>query len=102
MSSNVQNDRLRLVCKVKNFELEVYIRNSLGDQQIRCLIPYPKPSCFAYNGDVTQNLSSNITVWTLAEDLRRDHRVNGKWSCSHGTNNERATVSVNIQGPKGT
>lgn len=102
ISTKVKNSRFQLACKVKHLELEVYITDPLGIQQSRCLIPYPKPSCDASYGDVVQNLSSNITVLTLGEDLKKYQQLNGKWSCLHGTNNERANIDVSIQGTKGT
>ncbi|CAC5374571.1 unnamed protein product [Mytilus coruscus] len=100
MSTKIRNDRLQLVCKVNHLELEVYIRDPLGDQKTRCVIPNPKPECFTYDGDATQSLSSNMTVLTLNKNSTNNHRVNGEWSCLHGTYNERATAIVNIQGKK--
>lgn len=104
MSTKIQNNKLQLVCNVKHLELEVHIQDPFEDEQSRCLIPYPKPSCFAFNGDVTQNVSSNMTVFMLNEDLRYTHRfndVNGEWSCFHGSKNEKATALVNIRGTRG-
>lgn len=102
MSTKVQNGRFQLACKVKHLELEVYITNPLGIQQSRCLIPYPKPLCDASNGDAVQILPSNLTVLTLGEDYKIHHRLNGKWTCFHGTNNERASIDVTNQRTKGT
>ncbi|VDI35981.1 Hypothetical predicted protein [Mytilus galloprovincialis] len=100
ISSKVQNGRFQLACKVKHLELEVYFRDPIGTQQSRCLIPYPKPLCDASNGDAVQFLPSNLTVLTLREDFKKYHRLNGKWTCLHGTNNERATIDVYNQGIK--
>ena len=62
------------------------------DRQIQgyCTLPFPEPQCYSFNRRTHLIQNKNVTKLTV---IGIDSKINGLWSCHHGTNIDE---SVNI------
>lgn len=94
---SLYSDQLRIACKADKIVFSVTIYNPYGVEVAHCLLPYPKPTCFSNvkKGAITQDISTGETVYYVQRDLH-DYLLNGEWRCVHGSQNENASVDVEV------
>lgn len=92
-------NHLVLTCKVDDLHQIVLIDDNFDKEQGYCLSPHPKSSCRNEydNGTIYQNLNLNETIFSVRGII--DSRVNGNWTCRHGTSKDKVTVEVTIPVP---
>lgn len=97
----LKRDILKIICKVDDLHLPVYLFNNFGTEIARCIIPFPFPSCTTTLNDTTtveQNAYTNETiVWVRG---RIDQSINGNWSCQHGYGRKKYKADIEINIPK--
>lgn len=93
---SVNQTILTFRCRVHQLRFSVMIVNQYHNAQGYCLHPLPVPQCVSYhkNTTITQNASTNVTSLVVKGLI--DNKVNGQWSCLHGTNREEAIVDVTV------
>lgn len=81
-----------MICKVSNLEHIVYINNQFNKEVGDCY----SNLCDSYqqNASIIQILESNETIYTVNGQI--DKKVNGNWTCRHGTNLQIAQVEVTV------
>lgn len=89
-------DELNLICKINNLHLLVLIDDPSGSTRADCYPDTEHTTCESYyeNESITQNMTTKEIVYTVHGKI--DHRLNGKWSCRHGTRLNVATVEVTV------
>lgn len=94
---------LKIICKVDDLNLPVFIINNFDKEIARCSIPFPAPHCVPTFNDTTvhQNINTNETIVVVRG--RIDNSISGNWSCHHGygRNNYKAGIEINIPKLKG-
>lgn len=84
-------------CRVNDLHLQVKFFNKFNSELAYCSFPIRdsnETSCYSYfiNSTIVQDLKTNSTMLTVRGQI--DKRINGVWSCQHGTNISQATVNV--------
>lgn len=99
---SVNEKTLTLRCKVDQLRFKVKIVNQFHNALGYCLHPVPVPHCFPFykNSSITQNASTNVT--SLIVEGLINTKINGQWSCVHGTNLDAAIVNVTVRNFKET
>ncbi|CAG2198223.1 unnamed protein product [Mytilus edulis] len=89
-------EKISFKCKVNALLFTVKFFNQLHQEQAYCASPIPHVLCFPLlsNSNITQDVVHNITILTL--ERRIDDRINGAWTCCHGTNVDKAVVNVTV------
>lgn len=89
-------DKLILVCKVDDLHNWVFIDDPFGSRRADCFPAIDDSSCDSYktNESITQNLTTHEIIYTVHGGI--NNRLNGNWSCRHGTNLHVATVEVTV------
>lgn len=84
-------------CRVDDLIFQVKFLNKFNSELAHC--PFPirdsnETSCYSYfiNSTIVQDLKTNTTTLTVRGQI--DKRINGEWSCQHGTNISQAIVNV--------
>lgn len=89
----VTKTELILTCKIDFLHLGVFVDDPFGKTQAECFPPIPY-ECEAYysNGSIIHNQWTKETIFKLIGNI--DHRINGNWTCRHGTSKDTATAHV--------
>lgn len=96
MEWRISVDELTLICKIEHFHLLVLIDDPSGSTRADCYPDTEHTTCESYyeNESITQNPKTKEIVYTVHGKI--DHRLNGNWSCRHGTRLNVATVEVTV------
>lgn len=88
--------KLTLVCKVDGLHLSVFIDDPLGHRRADCFLYKDEALCDAYykNESITQNPRTHEIVYTWHGQI--DNKLNGNWTCKHGSSRDVATVEVTV------
>lgn len=91
-------DKLTLVCKIDNRHLSVFIDDPIGSTRADCFPGRDDYLCDSYyqNESISQNSKTNEIIYTVHR--RINQKINGNWSCRHGTSHDEATVEVTVLG----
>lgn len=91
----VTKTELSLTCKIDSLHLGVFVDGPFGKTQAECFPPIPY-ECEAYyrNGSIMHNQWTKETIFTLSGKI--DHRINGNWTCRHGTSKDKAIAHVQL------
>lgn len=92
----VKNNSLILTCKIPNLKFSVYLLDPLNNEQGYCFTPIPHINCYSHfqNVSIFQSTETNETVFILTGKINQ--RLNGNWTCEHGTRIESRTVEVTL------
>lgn len=97
----VQHNQITFICKIDKLQHPVHFYDNYEREIAYCNIPNPRPECTSLPKQhknvtvtVTQNPYKLETV--LIVNGKIDQRLNGNWSCRHGTNLFEADVEINI------
>lgn len=95
----VRRSTLDLSCIVNKLHSRVEFYNQ--DKQIQgyCILPFPEPQCYSFNRRARLIQNKNVTTLTV---IGINSKINGLWSCHHGTNIGESAVNisvVDVQGP---
>lgn len=92
----VKNNSLILTCKIPNLKFSVYLYDPWNNEQGYCFTPIPTIKCHPHfqNVSIYQNRETNETVFTLTGNINQ--RLNGNWTCKHGTRIDSRTVEVTL------
>lgn len=84
------------MCKVDNLKWKVEFRNQFGIELAYCLNPLPDSRCISHydNCTITQDIKRNITTLEIKGHV--DSKINGVWTCNHGTKLGHDTAYVII------
>lgn len=86
-------------CRVDDLIFQVKFFNKFNSELAYCLFPIrnlneTRCSSHFINSTIVQDLKTNTTMLTVRGQI--DKRINGVWSCKHGTNISQATVNVTV------
>lgn len=88
----VSFNSLTLNCKVNSWNHRIFIDNQFGIAVADCIPSF----CDSYhpNASINQLLASNEVIYTVSG--RIDKRINGNWTCRHGSKFKLAKVEVTV------
>lgn len=88
------NFNLTLSCIADNLEHKVTFYDYLNIEQAFCIVSFPDPICHSYleASDIRQNLTTNETIFVI-QNVSKEYKA-GRWTCSHGSNNEEAMTDI--------
>ena len=92
----VSDKKLTLICKVQKFFFQAFIKDPFGNVQGDCLPPIKTVDCKARykNGTIDLNLENNEMTFIVKGDINQ--KVNGNWTCQHGSRKDVAHVEVTV------
>lgn len=92
----VKNGSLVLTCKISNLVWPVSLYDTLDKEQGFCAHPIPVVKCYPLykNVSIHQNRKTNETIFNVTGPL--DQRLNGNWTCRHGSRAEYVTTEVTL------
>lgn len=93
---SAMKNEITFKCRVNALSWQVKFFNQFHKEQAYCMSPIPFSHCFSLstNCTITQDAQHNITMLTVRG--RIDKRINGGWTCYHGTNVDNAVVNVTV------
>lgn len=96
LTVEVRKETIILKCKVNRLHFPVSFFNPAKKEEGYCLAPLPFPKCFSIDihNAISQDRQTNTTILTINRKI--GSRDNGPWTCSHGTNRDRAVVNVTV------
>lgn len=94
------NKKLTLTCKIPDIRLRVFIYGPSGNTQAVCIPPYPF-DCEPYykNGSMSYNTITNEIRFIVQGESGQ--KIEGNWTCRHGTRRDISTVFVSTLGSTG-
>lgn len=92
----LENSNLVLTCRIPNLILSVHLYDPWDKEQGYCVPPIQSIICYPHykNVSIYQNVKTNKTVFTFTGNI--DHRINGNWTCRHGSNADYVTEEVTL------
>ena len=89
----MRRNTLDLSCIVNKLHFNVEFYNQ--DRQIQgyCILPFPEPQCYSFNRRTRLIQNKNVTKLTV---MGINSKINGLWSCHHGTNIGKAAVNISV------
>lgn len=92
----VKKEYLILKCKVSRLLYVVSFNNPDNIEEGYCLTLFPFPKCFSIDmhNAISQDRKTNTTILTINRKIVG--RINGPWTCLHGSQWDRAVINVTV------
>lgn len=83
-------NNLTLICKVNSWNHRIFINNQFGRKVADCI----PDLCDPYDKNASMHSTTNDITFSVNGKI--DNKVNGNWTCRHGTNLDIAIVEVTV------
>ncbi|CAG2244448.1 unnamed protein product [Mytilus edulis] len=83
-------NNLTLICKVNSWNHRIFIDNQFGRKVADCI----PDRCDPYDKNASMHSTTNDITFSVNGKI--DNKVNGNWTCRHGTNLDIARVEVTV------
>lgn len=96
LSWSAYKDKLVFKCKVDYLKWKVELKNQFRIELAYCLNPLPDSSCISHYKNCTVTLDTQNNITTVIVKGHIDSKMDGEWTCYHGTNHGYAMVNVTV------